>query len=153
MAKPWEAGGTPSKEELQRLVDKGMTNRQIGEQYGVTESGVRYWLSQVGIQRGPRPEMIDHRATGAIPWQLNTKLGHENDPIAHLLRARNRVAHGMTVSDSLLRRVKELEENLAAEGLVIDYDSRMGFMTRRRDDKLDAVDEIVRRPRARARRR
>lgn len=146
MARPWGANGGPSDERLRQLVEvEGMTDRQIAEQYNVAENTVRYWRKRASIERDS-PERIDHRAEGAIPWELNTAAGHHMDPLARLLRARNRLRHGLDVPADVRRRIEKLEEDLEAENLVLDYNRVDGFITRPRDPKLDRASTIVRIP-------
>jgi len=48
-AKAWPA----PKEELERLVREGLSNREIGERYGVSAVTVQARLQQLGIRRDP----------------------------------------------------------------------------------------------------
>lgn len=144
--RPWEANGGPDDDELRRLVEaEGLTDAGIADRYGVTEATVRHWRKRANLRK-ERPERIDHKADGTIPWEMNTALGHHMDPIARLLRQRNRARHGMPMPDDVARRVEKMVEILKTEGLVIDYDYEKGFVTRERD-KDDAPDVIVRIPR------
>lgn len=146
MAKPWEAGGGPEDDELRRLVEElGKTDQDIAEIYGVTEATVRYWRRRANLRR-ERPERIDHKKDGTIPWSLNTAAGHHMDPIARLLRQRNQLRHGIAIPDDVKRRIDKMLEVLEHEQLVIDYDYERGFLTRTRDE-LDKPDAIVRAPR------
>lgn len=145
MARPWEAGGGPDPAALRRLVEvENLTDRQIGARYNVTEASVRNWRTKAHIDRDS-PERIDHRADGAIPWQLDASQNHHADPIARTLRIRNRMRHGLDVPAESRRRVLRLEKDLEDAGLVIDYSPELGFHTRRRVDS-DAADSIVRMP-------
>jgi hypothetical protein len=146
-ARPWANGGGPDGEEVRRLVeDEGYTDRQLAEHYGVSEPTARYYRIREGILKPDAPDRIDHRATGAIPWELDTKQGHHSDPLARVLRNRNRMRHGKYVAPELARQVERLEEDLAAEDAVIDYNREIGFHTRKRDPKIDDPDNIVRVP-------
>lgn len=147
MGKPWSANGGPDPAELRRLIfEEKLTDREIGALYGVTASAAQQWREKIGIKRSTATR-VDHRATGAIPWELDASLGHHHDPIARLLRYRNRLKHGEPVAENICRRIKEMEDALAAEGVVIDYDPAAGFITRARDPQLDRPEDIVRQPR------
>lgn len=145
--KPWSAGGGPEDDELRRLVEElGLTDDAIAETHGVTEATVRYWRKRANLRRD-RPERIDHKADGAIPWPLNTAAGHHMDAIARLLRQRNQLKHGVAIPDDVKRRIDKMLEVLEHEKLVIDYDYERGFITRDRDEQ-DSPDTIVRQPRS-----
>jgi hypothetical protein len=144
MARPWVAGGGPDEETLRRLVSEGKTNQQIAEIFGATdESSARYWLDKHKIARS-RAVRIDHFRTGAVPWRLEAV--HSNDPIARLLRQRDRWLHGEDVLPSTIAAIKLMEKDLAETGRVFDYDPAAGFVSRRRDPSIDAPDAIVRAP-------
>lgn len=44
----------PTKEELEKLRDKGLTRPEIAEQYGVSISQVKRWISIYGMGKQPR---------------------------------------------------------------------------------------------------
>lgn len=137
-------GGPPDATTLRRLVDEGKTDVELAALYGVSDPAIRYWRKKFGITRAAG--RVDHRADGAIPWELDTARGHHADPIAKTLRMRNRLRHGLEVSPDYRRRVEQLEADLAAEDLVIDYEREVGFLTRKRDPAVDSPDSIVRMP-------
>lgn len=144
--KPWGAGGGPEDEELRRLVEElGKTNQEIADMYGVTEATVRYWQRRANLRRA-RPERLDHRGDGTIPWKLNTAASHHMDLVARLLRQRNQLKHGQAIPPDVRARIEKMEEVLKTHNLVIDYDHEQGFFTRNRDE-LDKPDSIVRMPR------
>jgi hypothetical protein len=144
--RPWQGGGRPSDEEIRRLVtDEGYTDRQLADHFGVTEPTARYYRLQAGIKKAQQGR-LNHRASGAIPWRFNTKLGHHRDPIARLLRARERIKAGTSQPPDVIRRVEELERDLAELDLVIEYDREDGFSTAERDPNIDDPQSIVRKP-------
>lgn len=145
--KPWGAAGGPDDEELRRLVEElSKTNQEIADVYGVTEATVRYWQKRANLRRD-RPERLDHKADGTIPWVMNTAAGHHMDVVARLLRQRNQLKHGQAIPADVRARIEKMEEVLKTHGLVIDYDYEQGFITRARD-KQDSPDTIVRQPRS-----
>lgn len=44
-----DVGQNPGKEELQRLIDNGISNQKIGQAYGVSEAAVRKWRKNLNI--------------------------------------------------------------------------------------------------------
>lgn len=147
MKKAWSAGGGPDPATIRRLVeDEGLTDVQIGTMYGVDEATVRYYRKRAGLVKAGRAPRIDHRADGAIPWPLDASRRHHMDPIARMLRSRNKRRHGVDIPPAELRRLEKFEADLAKADLVIDYDPARGFITRSRDPDLDDPDSIVRVP-------
>lgn len=144
--RPWQGGGRPSAEEVRHLVeDEGYSDKQLADHYGVTEATAWYYRTSAGITKEHK-NRLDHRASGAVPWKLNTKLNHHRDPIARLLRARARGRAGMPQAEDVSRRVQRFEEDLAALNVVVAYDRESGFYTVDRDPKIDDPDSIVRMP-------
>lgn len=141
MRRPWEEHGGPDDETLRRLVEEGWTDRQIGEKYGVTRQTVAYWRMKAGIHRpGKKPT----RHKDMLPW---TVTAYDNgDPLAYRLREYDTIRKGGDVKPEVRRRVQRFVADLAELDAVLDYNRDEGWLTRRRDPRLDDPDDIIRRP-------
>ncbi|HEU0239764.1 MAG TPA: hypothetical protein VFR11_10875 [Micromonosporaceae bacterium] len=144
----WELSKTLDQETLRDLVvNKRKTDREIAEMYDTTAPTIRYHRLKANPPiRKKAPERISHRADNTIPWILDMSQGHQMDPMARLLRHRNRLKHGLPIPADARPRIADLERHLKETNRVINYTRELGFHTVRRDPKLDKPDSIVRVP-------
>jgi len=80
----------------------GMTNREIGEMYGVTGEAVRQALVRAGYQRegSDRPSHAYY-----LPWRLRGD--HVGDVLARRLRAYSKRQQGKSLNEQELRLLDE----------------------------------------------
>lgn len=68
------------------------------------------------------------------------------DPMARILRNRNRLKHGLRVPEDAKERIKRMEDHLRIRNRVVNYSRERGFFTVDRDPRIDKPDSIVRVP-------
>lgn len=141
--RPWQAGGGPDDDTLRRLVEEGLTDREIGARYGVSDETARYYRKRAGIEKDSAPH-VSRR--GFIPWTLNTKKRHHNTREAKALRALDARMKGDPVNADQEQRLDSVLKDLKEYNYVLDYDYEDGFVLRDRDPQLDRPDDWVRRP-------
>lgn len=137
---PWQASGGPSPETLKGLLDAGVTQREIGERYGVTRQTVYYWIKRAGL--GVRPAGMSHK--DFLPWDVKAEDHH--DSIARALRWYSTKQQGGDLDPVARREVERLLEFLKEEKVVVDYSRERGFHFRRRKPGVDKASDIIRRP-------
>ena len=138
---PWQAGGGPSDDVLRELIDAGVTQREIGERYGVKRQTVGYWIKRAGL--GTRSAGRSHK--DYLPWDVKAEDHH--DSIARALRWYSTREQGGDLDPVAKREVERLLEFLKEEKVVVDYERDRGFFFRRRKPGVDRVTDIIRRPR------
>lgn len=123
----------PSDSELKRLVDKGMTHKEIGDKYGTTRQAVATALSRAGL--------TDQHLADSIPeeWRpIMTK--HHRSYNMRMLRAHDRVLRNdPTLSDEERHRHQLWLDRLADDDAVVDYNPKYvdGFYFVRRRPGID----------------
>ena len=81
----------PSDEVLKALIERGMTYREVGEQYGTTGEAVAKRAREGGFSRSLNKP--SHKQV--MPWKV--KANHQRGKIAALLRDYSRREQGMKV--------------------------------------------------------
>lgn len=144
------AGG-PDAETLQRWVDDGLTDAEIGERMGqltgqspASRQAVRSWRLKHNIQRPvTRAPNLDHSAVR--PWRVKGK--HTSDAIEHRLYDFNRRRNGVQLAPWDEKNLDEFLAFLTRKQWVVDYDpdTEDGWLFR---DRLpsDDPDNIIRKP-------
>lgn len=90
----------PECGELVRLAESGMSNRQIGEQFGVSGEAVRQGLERCGYQRDNRPGHGYY-----IPWRVRSD--HQDDTLIRRLRDYSKRQQGKPLAESKSRLLDE----------------------------------------------
>jgi hypothetical protein len=91
----------PTGEALVRHAADGMTNKEIGELYGVTGEAVRQALEKAGFTRdNPRPSHAYY-----IPWKV--RADHVGDVLARRLRAYSKRQQGKQLTETESRLLDE----------------------------------------------
>lgn len=91
----------PGPDKLRKHVEDGLTNRQIGELYGVSGESVRQQLERNGIQRPRRHP--DH--SKYLPWTI--RADHAGNLIANRLRSYSKQQQRLPLSSSAERLLEE----------------------------------------------
>jgi DNA-binding CsgD family transcriptional regulator len=138
--RPWGAGGGPDETTLREMVRTGMTDVEIGDQYGVARQTVAYWRGRSHIKR--RNGVMSHKQW--IPWELNAADAH--DSVAKRLREHSTIQQGGKLDTAAKLRLDKFLAFLREEDVVVDYDREKGFQLRRRDPTVDAPGDLIRRP-------
>jgi DNA-binding CsgD family transcriptional regulator len=138
--RPWGAGGGPDESTLREMVRSGLTDVEIGDQYGVARQTVAYWRNRAHIKR--RNGVMSHKQW--IPWELNAADAH--DSVAKRLREYSTIQQGGKLQPQAKQRLEKFIAFLTEEDVVVDYNREDGFRLRRRDPALDADGDIIRRP-------
>ncbi|MGW2864279.1 hypothetical protein [Streptomyces sp. NPDC001205] len=128
----------PDVHALIRMKEQGLTDDQIGAQYGVSGQAVNKALTLAGYYtRAVSKEVIEK----AIPWTVkrtSSAGSHHTSYLAKAVMAYLRVAMGDdTAKDSHRLAAKRLRARLLRDGKVIDYDaeSEDGFRLEDREDR------------------
>lgn len=91
----------PEPDVLVRHATEGLTNKEIGELYGVTGEAVRQALEKAGYERtSGRPSHAYY-----LPWKIRSD--HIGDVLARRLRAYSKRMQGKPLSDSDARLLDE----------------------------------------------
>lgn len=90
----------PDVEVVKRHRDEGMSNIDIGNQYGTTGEAVRLALKRAGIEMPPM--RINH--AHYLPWRI--RADHSHDVIARRLRAYSTLQQGGTLDESEQRKLE-----------------------------------------------
>lgn len=90
----------PDDGVLLQHAEDGLTNKEIGEKYGVTAEAARRQLARAGFQRPPRPHHGDY-----IPWRV--RADHVGHLLARRLRAYSKAQQGFPLTDSEERLLTE----------------------------------------------
>ncbi|MFJ7901906.1 hypothetical protein ACIQ6V_15690 [Streptomyces sp. NPDC096198] len=121
----------PDVNTLIRMKEQGLTDDQIGAQYGVVGQAVNKALTLAGYYR----RAVSRQAIEtAIPWAIKrteTAGSHHNSYLGKAVMAYLRVALGdETAKDSHRLAAKRLRARLLRDKKVIDYDpqSKDGFV-------------------------
>lgn len=129
----------PDRLELKRLLDKGLTQREIAEMYGVSRSAIGMAKMTYGLEAGKKRE----RYMDMIPWKVRPE--HRMHWDARMLRLEARRRAGQDLTDGQLRWLQGWRDDLEAANAVVMYNPRSeaGFhwVTKR-----DTDDDILRRP-------
>lgn len=105
----------PSADLLREHVERGETNREIGERYGVSGEAVRQALGRYGVERPDASRRPNH--AHYVPWRLRGD--HVNDVLARRLRSYSKRQQG--------RQLSETESRLLDEWLkFMDGDNSLG---------------------------
>jgi hypothetical protein len=138
---PWAANGGPSDEKLRELLDQGLTQKEIGERYGVRRQTVGYWVKRAGLSN--RATAITHK--DYLPWNVRDTDHH--DSIARALRWYSTLQQGGELDYVAKREVQRLLDFLKARNVVVNYDRDRGFFLVPRKPGVDKATDIIRRPR------
>ena len=92
----------PDSEVLVRHASEGLTNKEIGEIYGVTGEAVRQALEKAGFTRSDngRPSHAYY-----LPWKV--RADHVGDVLARRLRAYSKRQQGKPLKDTEARLLDE----------------------------------------------
>ena len=93
----------PEASVLQEHVERGETNREIAEHYGVTGEAVRQALVRDGIARPDSAQRPSH--AHYVPWRLRGD--HVNDVLARRLRSYSKHQQGRQLSETESRLLDE----------------------------------------------
>lgn len=91
----------PEDSELVKLADEGLTNREIGERYGVTGEAVRQRLAAAGYIRQNRPTHAYY-----IPWGP-IRSDHAGHLLVRRLRSYSKRQQGKPLSETESRLLDE----------------------------------------------
>lgn len=130
--------GTIQVSELRRLVDKGLTQRQIAdylaEKYGepVGRSAVSQAMSRHGLRSArPRPTYDE-----LIPWRV--LVAHDQAYAVRMLRLEARSRLGLELTKEHVQRLtKWKRDTLHDGGLVVKYHPDTGFEYVKRREGVD----------------
>ncbi|MCK2218121.1 helix-turn-helix domain-containing protein [Actinomadura sp. ATCC 31491] len=107
------------REELARLVGRGMSVQELAGHFGVSESGVLQAKRAAGLAK----PMMDH--SRALPWKLAR--AHVQSGPATNLRNLSAAAQGRPPAAERLNTALRWAERLVATGLDVRYDAVEGF--------------------------
>ena len=151
-------GGGPDEETLRRLIEvEGLSDSELAELYGVTRPSARYWRLRAGIEhpgpgRGKRPRRPRATHKAYSPWKVRAE--HMHHPIRKRLILVSKLEQGHQLSEAEQIRAEEFLEYIRENDVVVDYDANhlahgepSPFFFRKRDPRLDAAEDIIRRPR------
>lgn len=110
----------PSAEVVRELHEQGMSMREIGNRYAVTNEAVRQKLQSVGVRTGNRNDHSHY-----LPWRL--RADHSHDVIAKRLRAYSKQQQGVQLPDDEARKLVKFMEfmdgaNPVGVALSVHYD-------------------------------
>lgn len=118
----------PSREILQQLVNAGLSDTEIADQYGVTRQSAFTWRKEARVERTTVAKLNEPY----IPWTVAAR--HQSTWTIKRLRAYATRERGGVLPPNELRYLEELDRLLEEEGAVVDYDplKEGGFFLRRR---------------------
>ncbi|WP_214317392.1 hypothetical protein [Nonomuraea sediminis] len=111
---------TIDRDELVRLVARGMSVQELAAHFGVSESGVLQAKRAAGLAK----PMLDHSA--ALPWKL-TRAHSQSGPATNL-RNLSAAAQGKAPAAERLNTALRWARRLVEAGLDVDYDPAGGFV-------------------------
>ncbi|MFI6598453.1 helix-turn-helix domain-containing protein [Nonomuraea sp. NPDC050536] len=111
---------TIDREELARLVARGMSVQELAAHFGVSESGVLQAKRAAGLAK----PMLDHSA--AVPWKL-TRAHSQSGPATNL-RNLSAAAQGKPPAAERLNTALRWARRLVEAGLDVGYDPAAGFV-------------------------
>lgn len=121
-------GSVPSKDELRRLLDQGMTHQAIADHVYVTtgqvvgRAAVSSAVSRHALNATPRRPRYDRY----IPWRV---LGaHQKSYPTRMLRLFSRRQLGARISPVDERRLDSWLASMDDEGVVVTYRPSLGFV-------------------------
>lgn len=116
----------PPAQELEKLVDKGLTHQQIAEQIS-EEIGEPVSRSAVAVALSRANRTRRTIANKAVPWVVRPE--HQNRYDLHMLRVHRRIESGKDVRASDLDRYHAWVQHLKENDAVIHYEprSQLGF--------------------------
>lgn len=110
-----------TKEQLQNLCDRGLSQRAIAENLKVSQSTVKYWMKRHNLKTKHKSRVTAWDGFG-VTEELFIKLVKENQTVADVLRALGiAVAQGATYKE-FWRRVKRL--NLSTDHFDRSYKNK-----------------------------
>lgn len=130
----------PDRLELKRLLDKGLTQKEIAERFGVSRSAIAMAKMTYGLEAGKTRE----RFADMLPWTLQPE--HRMHWDARMLRLEARRQRGQDLTDDELRWLQGWRSDLDEKNAVVMYNGRTreGFhWVPRRDEDEGSV---IRRP-------
>lgn len=115
--------------EAERLLRQGITQREVGERFGVTQAAIAD-----AIRRGRiKFEYVNQPKDRAMPWRVKPE--HQQKYLARMLRAAHRQEQGLTNAPPIARMLKSFLESAERDDFVVTYepDTEDGFfrVTRR----------------------
>lgn len=129
----------PDVATLAKLLEEN-SHAQLAERLGVSRQTIGYWAKRAGLGRAAPP--MTHK--DILPWKIRAADHH--DSIARALRWLDAARKGTTLEATQQREVDRLAAFLEKEDVVVDYERERGFFFRRRDPKIDAPEDVIRRP-------
>lgn len=90
----------PSADVVKQLHEEGLTNKEIGDKYGVTSEAVRRVLKAEGLTAGR--QRSDH--SYYVPWRL--RADHAHDVLAKRLRSYSKRQQGAPLSEDEERKLQ-----------------------------------------------
>lgn len=93
----------PEADVLREHVERGESNREIAEQYGVSGEAVRQALVRSGVERPDHTRRPNH--AHYVPWRLRGD--HVNDVLARRLRSYSKRMQGRQLSETESRLLDE----------------------------------------------
>lgn len=115
----------PGKDELQRMLDEGMTHQEIADHVSA-QTGHKVHRASVSaaISRGGLGQR-QVRHSEVIPWKV--KIEHIRDYPVRMLRLLARRRAGNDLSDADARRLDSWLERMSEDDSIVLYDPEVGF--------------------------
>jgi hypothetical protein len=131
-------GGRPAVVDPQaaaKMFGEGMTHREIGEYFGVSQQAVSKALSKL------RHEITDgSKPLPRWPWKMRSYHTEGTNGLYRLMQAYRKHAAGLEVSDRDLRDANALRRASEKLGMAVTYTPAEGFMwTTRRDGEEEEM--------------
>lgn len=111
---------TIDRDELARLVARGLSVQELAAHFGVSESGVLQAKRAAGLAK----PMLDH--SRALPWKLER--AHSQSGPATNLRNLSAAAQGRPPAPERLNTALRWANRLVDAGLDVGYDPATGFV-------------------------
>jgi hypothetical protein len=103
--------------EIEALKNKGYSQSDIAEMFGVTRQAVSWHKQKYGGRLTPREDILNH-----FPWKVSAEQS-QSSPYRRLRDHGEYIAtDGVGMSEDKLKRLRAFYRKLKGEGLVLEYD-------------------------------
>lgn len=109
----------PDPDVIRKLLEAGMTQREVADAYGVTKQAVSFHVRKRNLR--PAPPRYD----AYIPWHVTAD--HLNAHRYHMLQAYARQREGLPLKPIATRQLAGFLRKLGRLNAVVDYNDEDGF--------------------------